>query len=80
MLKLADCDTRPLDGRKLHVCDVCKQVNVWDADWAWYGPLEPEWPEDIIKTCSDKCRASTDVERMYTVKVAANKKKRKGLK
>jgi hypothetical protein len=39
-------------------CDACGKVDFWGDDWANYGSIahEETCPQDMISTCSDKCR------------------------
>jgi hypothetical protein len=76
-MRLANCDTRPLEGRKLHRCDVCGRLDVWDDGWSCYGPMEPEFVDDLLKVCSDACRSGLDAEKAYEAKCKRNKQQRK---
>jgi len=45
------------DRRRIHVCDVCGSSKAWSESWSWYGSLLTEECGNVVKTCSDKCRA-----------------------
>jgi len=44
--------------RQQWTCDACGKVDFWDGNWRNYGSIahEETCPQDMISTCSDKCR------------------------
>lgn len=47
-----------MSNGKLRVCTICKKAGEWSESWAWYGSylILENYPQDIIRTCSDQCR------------------------
>lgn len=47
---------------RLHYCSVCGKYDPWGLAWSWFGSeIGIENGEEIIKVCSDECRANAKI-------------------
>ncbi len=53
--------------KKEYTCTLCGSKGFWSDDWEWYGSylLSECIPEDIVYTCSGKCRSELN-EKLHT--------------
>jgi hypothetical protein len=57
-MKVANADTRPLEGQLLYRCTICERHDVWGETWEWFGSekqLEHDLP--FVVVCGEACKA-----------------------
>jgi hypothetical protein len=48
----------------MKTCSICEKREPWSKQWSWFGSLALEecFPERLLFTCSDQCRAVADAK------------------
>ncbi|AQT06512.1 hypothetical protein [Acetobacter persici] len=48
---------------KQHICSVCGKSGPWRDGWGWYGSYQDiDNGNEVLKTCSDACKAQAQEE------------------